>query len=160
MGDVAVLLARDHAELDRLATILASTSPRLPAWREALEATRRGFAAHADAQAAALDRVLSQRVPDPDLARTFAHVIAGHRTQERILEQLSAAGQSDAQRTCDALDLRAALLAHDEEERLIVLPRIRSAMSPSSYLELAPSYASGRIHALGQLRELGLGGVL
>lgn len=149
MEDVGVFLARDHAELDRLVMRLVSEPRATTTWRQALEAARLAFAAHVEAQ----DRALC--VASSSLSRFVTTIAAAHRTQEDLLDRLLDENRSGTMVASDVLELRASLLSHDEQERLIVLPALRAAMPEHDYERLAASYATERLHALGSLWKVG-----
>jgi hypothetical protein len=149
--DLEVLLARDHAELDRAICTLMSTDVMDEAWWNALDAARLGFAAHAGATERLVNDVLAST---PTLRGPLLdQVLAAHRAQELVLARLTRT-RNHGQMTADARDLRMLLLAHDEHDRLLVLPSVRRALSPDEYAALAGRYATERVLALGQLRTM------
>jgi hypothetical protein len=149
--DFASLLGRDHADLDRLLVVLATTDPNGSEWRIAFEGLRLGFAAHTEAEEQALTVVISAR--DGALSRLIAYILEAHRTQHRLLTRL-AEGRSAAARVNDVLELRASLISHAEQEQLILLPSLRDAIPSESYQQLARFYSGQRIRALGTVPPL------
>ncbi len=148
VGDLASLLGRDHAELDRILVILATADPNGSEWRTNFEGLRLGFAAHAAAEEQALTVVISAR--DGALSRLIAYILEAHRIQERLLTRL-AEGRSAAARVNDVLELRASLISHGEQEQLILLPSLRDAIPTDSYTRLATFYSGHRMRALGTI---------
>jgi hypothetical protein len=148
MGELADLLDRDHAELDRLAVLLTANDPDTPEWWITFEGLSLALSAHAAAQQTAF-RVVSSG----PLTRLVDFVHAAHRTQERLLWAL-AEERTPELRINYALELRASLISHDEQERLILIPGLRDALPPACYAHLAQSYAGLRIRALGMVPAL------
>ena len=146
VGDVAVLLARDHGELDRLVSILVASDRTSREWQVALDAARLGFAAHADAQQQALAVGRGTTVD-----RIVEYVLVAHRVQEKLLDRIADPSRPTELVTIDALELKSSLLSHDEQERLMVLPALRDAIPVADYDRLASAYATERLRALGAM---------
>lgn len=149
MGDLELLLSRDHAELDRYARELITIDVFAKEWWLALDGARLAFAAHAEATERVLNYVLAAtptlRSPLIDKA------LAAHRAQEATLHRLLQNKADRALLTADAIELRALLLTHDEHDRLLLLPTLRCGMTELEYAPLAGLYAKERVRALGQL---------
>ena len=70
--------------------------------------------------------------------------------QQRLLHRLVNRVDADIA-ISDLLELRSALLSHDEKERLLLLPALRDTLSVVEYARLAEVYASERLFALGTM---------
>ena len=149
VGDVQALLSRHHQDLDGLVSDLLATDPASPAWSIGLDEAWFGFAAHIDAEAAALSAVY-RRTRSPELERVLSYIRAEHAKQQRLLHQLVKATDRGVA-TGDLLELRSALLSHDEQERLLLLPALRDTLPVAEYGRLATTYASERLLALGTM---------
>lgn len=148
VGDLEQLIARDHAELDRLVRYLIEVEMPEQEWRHALEGVQLGFAAHAGATERLINDVLAC---SPTLrGKLLDDVLTEHRDQETLLEQL----RNGTNRGRIEYRLRAALLAHDEHDRLIVLPALRATLSDDEYDRVTRVYAAEYSRALGQMRPL------
>jgi hypothetical protein len=152
VGDLEVMLSRDHAELDRYVRVLVASKALDKEWWQALDGARLAFAAHAEASELVLNHVLSHT---PTLrGQAVDSVLASHRSQEELLHRLSRNKTDRAQATEDAIALRAHLLTHDEHERFILFPALRRSLGDAEYRQLASLYAKERVNALGQMRTV------
>lgn len=149
MGDVEALLSRHHEDLDLLVLGLIAVRPGSREWCSGLDAAWFGFSSHIDAEAKALS-ALYRRTRSPELQRLLTFVRAEHALQQRLLRQVITPGDSDGA-IADLLELRSALLSHDEQERLLLLPAIRDSLPVAEYGRLAEIYASERLFALGTM---------
>jgi hypothetical protein len=150
VGKFAALLARDHEEMDRMLAVLCTTRAGSVAWRAALDGLRMAFAAHAEAQAHALEAVAQQSANAPALISLIDEVSRDHRDEERMLEQLLGERLTGEH----AVALRTHLRHHAEHEQSFVLPYLRDALRDGSYTRLAPLYATHRIIALGLMEHI------
>jgi hypothetical protein len=152
VGDLEVMLSRDHAELDRYVRTLLSSEVFDKEWWQALDGARLAFAAHAEASERVLNHVLAYT---PTLrGQSVDSVLVSHRAQEELLHRLSRNRTDRVQASEDAIQLRAHLLTHDEHERLILFPALRRALEDDEYQRLAGLYAKERVNALGQMRTV------
>ena len=149
VGDVLALLSRHHQELDRLVLGLLATEPGTPEWWTGLDDASFGFSAHIDAESKALSAVY-KRTRSADLERLLAFTRAEHAQQQYLLHRLTAVTGRD-RATADLLELRSALLSHDDQERMLLLPAIRESLPLAEYDRLAASYTSERLFALGTM---------
>ena len=149
MGDVQALLSRHHQDLDRLVGGLLKTDPTSRDWSIGLDAAWFGFAAHIDAEAKALSAVHG-RTRSADLERVLSYIRNEHAKQQRLLHRLAKVTDRGAA-VSELLELRSALLSHDEQERLLLLPAIRESLPLAEYGRLATTYASERLLALGTM---------
>jgi hypothetical protein len=155
VGDLEVLLSRDHAELDRYARELITTDVFTKGWWLALDGARLAFAAHAEATERVFNHVLASM---PTLrSPQFDKALASHRAQEATLHRLVSNKTDGARVAADAIELRALLLTHDEHDRLLLLPTLRRGMAEPDYAPLAGLYARERVRALGQLHLVSVG---
>lgn len=148
MSDLATLLALHHGELDELVAKLVTLDPRTSEWQAALDSLRLGLHAHMEAEEHAWRTVF----PYSYAARIVDRLVEEHLLQERLVDRMSFDAPAH-ELIQDALELRASLLSHDEQERLLVLPSVRSRATVAEYAQLAPAYASRRAHNLGRLSE-------
>lgn len=149
MGDVQALLSRHHQELDRLVTGLLAIDPASAAWARGLDEAWFGFAAHIDAEAKALTAVYG-RTRSPELQRVLGYIGNEHARQQRLLHRLArVTGRGPA--SSELLELRSALLSHDEQEQLLLLPALRDTLPLAEYRRLATTYTSERLLALGTM---------
>jgi hypothetical protein len=146
---IKALLSRHHQDLDRLVLGLIAVRPGASEWVAGLDAARYGFGAHIDAEAKALS-VAYGRTRSPELDRLLTYIRAEHAVQQRLLRRLASATDHD-HAIADLLELRSALLAHDEQEQLLLLPAIRESLPVAEYGQLAQAYASERLLALGTM---------
>jgi hypothetical protein len=152
VGDLEVLLSRDHAELDRYARELITTEVFAKDWWQALDGARLAFAAHAEAT----ERVLSHVLASMPTLRCLQldKALASHRAQEATLHRLFQNRTDRGRIAADVIELRALLLSHDEHDRLLLLPTLRGSMAAPEYQPLAGLYARERVRALRQLHQL------
>lgn len=151
--DLALLVARDHEQLDRAIALLVEPRATPEDRRTALDAARVSLATHADGEAKVLHAALSHVAAPQDFAGLVAQVLAAHRTQESILRRMDHhADRGDW--VCAAVRLRRSLLAHAEHEQTIVMGALRRCMPPLEYQRLAGTYASERMRAAGMLSSL------
>lgn len=149
MGDVQALLSLHHQELDRLLIGLLKTEPDSREWWTGLDAARFGFGAHIDAEAKALVGV-HRRTKSSELERLLTYIAEEHARQRQLLARLARVRDREAS-VADLLELRSALLSHDDQERLLLIPAIRDALPVAEYGRLARTYASERLFALGTM---------
>jgi hypothetical protein len=149
VGDVQALLSRHHQDLDRLVSGLIVTEPTSPEWSSNLDAAWFGFAAHIDAEAKVLSAVYG-RTRSPEVERVLSYTRTEHAMQQRLLRRLAGVTERTAA-IAELLELRSALLSHDEHERLLLLPSIRDSLPVAEYGRLAAAYASERLLALGTM---------
>jgi hypothetical protein len=151
--DIALLLARDHDQLDRAIAFLMDPSATYDDRASALEAARVSFAAHADADAAVLYRAMSQVASKHELAGLVAQVLAGHRIQESILRRMDVGARSEHW-MCATVRLRRSLHTHAEDEQSIMMPTLREWVPPLEYQRLSSIYATEKVRALGLMSAL------
>lgn len=151
--DLALLLARDHDQLDRAIAYLLEPSVALAERQSALEAARVSFATHADAEASVLHAALGHVAAKQDLVGLVAQVLAAHRIQESILRRMDI----DVRRNdwmCAAIRLRRTLLAHAEQEQQITMRVLRDCVPAAEYIRLAGAYATEKMRAVGMMASL------
>jgi hypothetical protein len=151
--DLALLVARDHDQLDRAIAhlVLAGAAPHER--KSALEIARVGLATHADGEATVLHDALTHVLAPQDFTGLVAHVLAAHRTQESILRRMDHhADRGDW--VCCAVRLRRSLVAHAEHEQAIVMGALRRSLPPLEYQRLAGTYAAEKVRALGLLSAI------
>ena len=148
--DFEILLARDHADLERALDRLGSSALSAADRREALEAARLGFATHAEAEANVLLRAMVHVPPTHASARRVMRVLDEHCDQEALLLRLSRMRPGCLEWVRTLRVLRSCLAVHIEHERVAVLPAVRELAAPS-YERLATSYATERLRALGMM---------
>lgn len=149
VGDVLALLSRHHQDLDRLLLGLLATEPGTPDWWTGLDDASFGFSAHIDAESKALSAVY-KRMRSVELERLLAFTRAEHAQQQYLLHRLTTVAGRD-RAIADLLELRSALLSHDDQERMLLLPAIRESLPIAEYDRLAESYTSERLFALGTM---------
>jgi hypothetical protein len=149
VGDVQALLARHHQDLDHLVGELLVTEPSSSKWSSGLDAAWFGFGAHIDAEAKALSAVY-RRTSSREIERVSSYIANEHARQQRLLLRLANTTDRDAA-IADLLELRSALLSHDDQERLLLLPALRDVLPIAEYGRLAATYTSERLLALGTM---------
>ncbi len=151
--DLALLLARDHDQLDRAIAFLMEPTATADDRQSALDAARVSFAAHADAEAAVLYGALSHVATKHEVAGLVAQVLAGHRTQESILRRMDVGARTEDW-MCATIRLRRSLLTHAEEEQSVMMRALRDCMPRLEYQRLAAIYATENVRALGVMSAL------
>jgi hypothetical protein len=146
-ADLPGVVATDHDELDRLSRSLVTVDVRAPAWRSSLDSLRVAFAAHAEAHSRAMQCGIVPRITTGPLARVIARFEDEHRDQERLIEAL-AADREPAELTILALDLRAELLAHAFDERLLLSTYLQELLATGELEELGALYMVERSRSL------------
>ena len=144
------LVARDHAELERSIEAMSKWAPTADQ-RVTLDAARLGFAAHAEAEANILHRVLVVAPPRHVATRLYERMFSAHATQEALLWRLARSVPNTVE-WVDALDaLRSSFTEHEVDERLGLLPIVRELLATEDYQLLATSYATERLRALAMM---------
>lgn len=151
--DLALLLARDHDQLDRAVAFLMEPEATIVERQTALDSARVSFAAHADAEAAVLYGAVAHVVAKHDLAGFVAQVLAAHRSQEAILRRMDVdAGTADWM--CATIRLRRSLLLHADAEQDIMMRTLRENVPPLEYQRLAGFYAAEKMRVLAMMASL------
>jgi hypothetical protein len=148
--DLAVLVARDHAQLHVAIARLAEPGVSADERRSALESARVGLATHADGEAAILHHVLALVAAPNDFAGLVAQVLAAHRTQESILRRMDHRASRE-EWVCAAVRLRRSLSAHDEHEKHVIMGALRRCLNPCEYERLAAAYATEKMRVIGMM---------
>lgn len=156
MVDLASLVARDHAQLDRAISRLMEPHVTIADRRSALEAARIGLATHADGEAKVLHAALAHVAAPQDFAGVVAQVLAAHRTQESILRRMDHNAEH-VDWACAAVRLRRSLVTHAAHEQAVVMTALRACLPVLEYQRLASSYASEKMRALGLMDVLAPG---
>lgn len=151
--DLALLVARDHDQLDRAIAHLVQAGASTHDRKSALEVARVGLATHADGEATVLHDALTHVLAPQDFTGLVAHVLAAHRTQESILRRMDHHAERDDW-VCCAVRLRRSLTVHAEHEQAIVMGALRRALAPLEYQRLARIYAAEKVRALGLLQTI------
>lgn len=153
MVDLAVLVARDHEQLEQTISLLVEPSSSREARKSALEAARVGLATHADGEAKVLHAALAHVAAPQDFAGLVAQVLAAHRTQESILRRMDHQADRGVW-VGSVVRLRRSLAAHAEHEQLVVMTALRRCLPTAEYQRLAGAYAAEKMRALGLMRLL------
>jgi hypothetical protein len=151
--DLALLLARDHDQLDRAIGSLIEQAGTAADREDALDAARVSFAAHADAEAAVLYGALAHVASKHDVAGLVAQVLAAHRIQESILRRMDIRARSDDW-MCASIRLRRFLLTHAEDEQETMMRTLRDCVPTVEYQRLAGAYATEKMRAIGLMSAL------
>jgi hypothetical protein len=151
MGDVLVLLRRDHAELGRALRVLTALDASEPALAEALEAVQLGLLAHAAGEGRLIHALLEEAHPPAFVYLLCSQVIAAHFAQEAALAALERTRPGSPAFRERAAHLAELIRHHDEHEAACVIPALRDHLSPTMYDELSRSYSTGRLRALGTI---------
>lgn len=151
--DLALLLARDHDQLDQAIAFLMEPGATTDERESALDSARISFAAHADAEASVLYGAVAHVVAKHDLTGLVAQVLAAHRTQEAILRRMDVYGRS-ADWMCATIRLRRSLLMHADAEQEIMMRTLRENVPPLEYQRLAGFYAAEKLRALSLVASL------
>jgi hypothetical protein len=151
--DLALLVARDHDQLDRAIAHLVQSGASPYDRKTALEVARVGLATHADGEATVLHDALTHVLAPQDFTGLVAQVLAAHRTQESILRRMDHHADR-ADWVCCAVRLRRSLMVHAEHEQSIVMGALRRSLPPLEYQRLAGTYAAEKIRALGLLQTI------
>lgn len=147
--DIAVLIAREHVELDQMWSEVATNTDRRRS--DAFVVARLGQAAHADA----LAKVLQAARPETaELCAIAAQVLADHREHERIVLSLARLSSTEP-RWLETLDgLRTMLVAYARDVQTYLFPLLREQLSEPRYQALASVFATERLRAFEMLSAI------
>jgi hypothetical protein len=150
--DLAVLVARDHDQLDRAIAQLITAGSTVVERKSALEAVRVGLAAHADGEATVLHIALTHVAAPQELTSLIANVFAAHRTQESILRRMDHHAERNDW-VCAAVRLRRSIAGHADQEQRTLIDSLRSGLPAHVYQRLASSYAAEKVRVLGMMHH-------
>jgi hypothetical protein len=153
MVDVALLLARDHDQLDVAIAELLDTAAAVADRRNRLEQARMALASHAEGEGAILHAALAHVASPQDFAGIIAQVLAAHRTQESILRRMNPSAPH-GEWVCSVVRLRKCMVQHAEHERTFVLAALRRCLPPGHYERLAAAYTAEKVRALRGLHPM------
>lgn len=148
--DVVHLVARDHAELDRIVVAMADPDASPTMCVDLLEALRLGFTAHASAEDVVLRR-LQRRMPA--LGPAASRIVAEHHDQAHAVAALAAMSPAGAAWQARVLELRVTMLEHAWREVYLGeapyddIPVVARAV-------LARGYATDRLRGLAVVEAL------
>jgi hypothetical protein len=151
--DLALLLARDHDQLEVAVAQLLDTAAAVADRRAWLEAARVALVSHAEGEAAILHAALAHVACPQDFAGIIAQVLAAHRTQESILRRMNPAA-AHGEWVCSVVRLRRCMVQHTEHERTFVLAALRRCLPPAHYERLAAAYTAEKVRARGGLHPM------
>ncbi|MBS1123761.1 MAG: hypothetical protein H6Q90_5989 [Deltaproteobacteria bacterium] len=151
MGDVLVLLRRDHAELRGALGVLVAADASDHELGDALEAVRLGLLSHTSGEGWLIDAVLDEVHPSAIVYLLCSQVLAAHFAQEAALAALEQARRGDQTFRERAAHLADLIQDHDKHEARCVIPALRDYLSRELYGELCRSYSIGRLRALGTI---------
>lgn len=153
MLELSKLVARDHDDLNYALRVLAdpSTTADLTAMTERV---RSRFAAHAEAETAALGAVLERARPAPALYFLVSQVVASHLAQENVVAQLLSYRLGSAAFRERAQYLRQLVVHHAEHEAACLHPALPDHLPRPLYRTLATCYAVERARVLDDYRKL------
>ncbi|MBA3502534.1 MAG: hypothetical protein M4D80_06595 [Myxococcota bacterium] len=154
MLDLSHLVRRDHDDLNHALRVLSepvTTEADLVAMSERV---RTRFAAHAEAEAAALGAVLEQTRPAPALYFLVSQVIAAHLAQETVVTQLLSYRVGSAPFRERAQYLRQLIVHHAEHEAACLQPALPDHLPRPIFRTLATCYAVERARVLDEHRKL------
>ena len=150
MVDLEELIVRDHAALERGIETMSGWAPTRDQ-RVALDAMRLGFAAHAEAEANVLQRVMTRVPGDHVASRMLARVLSAHSTQEALLWRLASSVPNTVEWVQALRELQGSFTGHHGDERLGMLPLLRELLAADEYERLAADYATERLRALAMM---------
>jgi hypothetical protein len=154
MLDLAQLVRRDHDDLNYALRVLSEPGTSEHDLVAMVERVRTRFAAHAEAESAALGAVLEQTRPSPTLYFLVSQVIAAHIAQETAVTQLLSYRVGTPAFRERAQYLRQLIVHHAEHEAACLQPALPDHLPRPIFRTLATCYAVERARVLDEHHKL------
>ena len=152
--ELANLVARDHDDLNYALRVLSEPWTGTSDLLAMSERVRTRFAAHAEAETAALGAVIERARPSPAVYFLVSQVVAAHLTQEKVVIELLSYRVGTPKFRERAQYLRQLIVHHAEHEAACLHPALPDHLPQPLYRTLATCYAVERARVLDDYRKL------
>ena len=154
MLELSTLVSRDHDDLNYALRVLSDPFAPEAELLTMSERVRTRFAAHAEAETAALGAALERARPSPALYFLVSQVIASHLAQETVVLQLVSYRLGTPQSRERAQYLRQLIVHHAEHEAACLHPVLPDHIPRDLFRTLGTCYAVERSRVLEGQRKL------